>query len=637
MATENINKITKDFVVIWLDKTIEDNKDNQNTKAFIRQLVKGRLLTFDDQDKCIDHCGDRKSAEIWAKPYSKVSGIFTRRAALLDKIGKDVGVCDKDEDLPMSIFHLTERENTLQQLTKESATFMWYCSVLIVLRLMATYGDSKSEMIAECQAAYHDNETEQKKINDFERNYCAKEVFSWYTKDSFVYRLLNKALRTQNIEVIFKFRFFINDLHNQIEQFYYQYLDKHSSIIDHHLKVYRGQRLKMTEIDILKRNVNELISMSSFLSTTLNEELAKVFAGTSGQLNEPSPLQSVLFIIDICNMNKEMTPFAILENSPCSQDNGEEEVLFSIGAIFKIQSVKQQGNMWYVHLQLSKEQNEDSQNLSDHMIKQIGPKPDPLSFCWVLFRMSEYEKAEHYAKYMLTLFLPNDKGIGNTYNLLGLIYYDTHKLEQSIECYEKALDIYSQLNCHDSSQAIATHCSLGLAYLASGDTRNAEEQQTLAENKLSKSSQFKNPLLTSQVESLKAKIQAEYGDDISALKSLELVLKDKEQRLPSAHPSIVSTLSAIGIVHENMNNYVKAFEYFKRALELGKKSLQNDHKDLAEYYMNIARIYDKQQQFKLALQQFELALNIMWNYREEEGAKIAELSMHIDNMRKKLY
>ncbi|CAF1449868.1 unnamed protein product, partial [Rotaria sordida] len=59
--------------------------------------------------------------------------------------------------------------------------------------------------------------------------------------------------------------------------------------------------------------------------------------------------------------------------------------------------------------------------------------------------------------------------------------YDTHKLEQSIECYEKALDIYSQLNCHDSSQAIATHCSLGLTYLALGDTRNAEEQQILAE------------------------------------------------------------------------------------------------------------------------------------------------------------
>ncbi|CAF1297609.1 unnamed protein product [Rotaria sordida] len=675
MANTNINNLNNDFVIIWLDSTIEKNKDNQDTEALIRQLVRGNLLTFDDPDKCIDditdqpptkrvflivsnafgqkvipliyelpyiqsiyiYCGNRKIAETWVKPNLKIAGIFIQKKALLHKICNDVGICDnKNEDLPMSIFHLTERENTLRKLTKESATFMWYRSILMVLQLMAKYGNSKDEMITECRTIYHNDENEQKKINDFEKNYSPTKAFWWYTYDSFVYRLLNKALRTQNIEVIFKFRFFINDLHNQIKQLYYQYLDDHSSIIDHHhIRVYRGQRLNMIELDLLKRNVNELISMNSFLSTTLNEKLAKIFADTSDHLNEPSPLQSVLFIIDICNMNNEMTPFAILKNYFCCQDD-EEEVLFSISAVFKVQSVEQHSNMWHVHLQLSQEQNKFSQNLLDHMMKEIGSEPDPLSFGWFLFRMNEFNKAKRYAKYMLTQLPSNDKAIGNAYNLLGLIYKDTNQLEQSVECYEKALDIYSRLCRRDSPQVIATHCNLGLAYLALGDIRNADEQQRQAEEKLFNALQSKDTLLIATVKSLKAKIQTEYGDNINALKNLKLILESKLKRLPSVHPSIASTLRAIGIVHEKMNNNGKALRYFKKALEIGKKSLQPDHLDLVDYHINIGCIYDKQKQFKLALKQFQLALKIMKDYSRDDIDRIYTLNTYIAETKKKL-
>ncbi|CAF5041747.1 unnamed protein product, partial [Rotaria sp. Silwood1] len=403
MSIENINNLTQESVIVWLDSTIEKTKDNQDTKALLRQLVRGRLFTFDDPNQCIEHiktelirkrvflivsnafgqnvipliyelpyiqaiyiyCGNRKVAESWTKPEFKISGIFIKKQPLLHQICNDVvNVCDPDDDLPMSIFHLAERENTLQKLSDESAEFMWYRSLLMVLRLMAKYGNSKTEMIAECRAKYHDNELEKKKIDDFEQNYCPKRAFWWYTCDNFVYRLLNKALRTQDIEILFKFRFFINDLHNQIEQLYHQYLDTHASIINHHhLRVYRGQLLSLTELNVLKLSVNELISMNSFLSTTLNQELAKIFAGTNDQSNEPSSLQSVLFIIDIYNMSKETTPFAMLKNHSWCLDE-EDEVLFTISAIFKVESVEQHENRWHVHLKLSEVQNKLSQKLS---------------------------------------------------------------------------------------------------------------------------------------------------------------------------------------------------------------------------------------------------------------------------------
>ncbi|CAF4104704.1 unnamed protein product, partial [Rotaria sp. Silwood2] len=658
MTNESIKNLTDDSIIVWLDSGIEKTKSNQDTKAQIRQLVRGNLLTYDDPDKCIHDitdeltakrvffivsnafgqsvvpliyeipniqaiyifCGNRQVAERWAKPNFKIFGIFTEKRKLLDKIANVVVTYDKYKDLPMSIFHLAEQQYTLKQLTKESRAFMWYQVILKVLQLMAKYGNSKDEMIAESKASYCDNEKVKEKIDDFDKNYYPMKALWWYTCDSFVYRLLNKALRTQNTEIIFKFRFFINDLQNQIEQLYHQYLDKQSSIIDHHLTVYRGQHLSMTELDLLKSNVNELISMNSFLSATLKQPVAEVFAGITDQLNEPSPLQSVFFIIDICNMSKETTPFAFIQNYSSCPD--EEEVLFTIGAIFKVQSVEQHGNIWHVHLQLSKEQKEISQSLSDHMMKQIGSEPDPLLFAWFLCRMNKFDEAERYVNLILTQLPPNDKGTGDAYNLLGLIYKAIHKLEQSVECYEKSLEIYSQLNYHHSPRAIATHCNLGLVYLESGDTRSAKEQQEQAEEKLSKSPQAKDSLLIAIVEGLKAKIQTEYGDNVNALKKYELALKSKRDQLPSNHPSIASTLNDIGIVQEKINNDVKALEYFQQALTIGNESLPADHLDLVDYHTNIGRIYDKQKQFRIALQEFELALKIMQEFPREETDRI---------------
>ncbi|CAF2632332.1 unnamed protein product [Rotaria sp. Silwood2] len=241
----------------------------------------------------------------------------------------------------MSVFHLAERENTLQQLTNENATFIWYHLILIVVRLMTNYGNSKDKVIAEFRVSYYHDAAKQMKINYFEQNYSPMRAFWWYTRDSFVCRLLNKPLRTQNTEIIFKFRFFINDLCNQIKQSYHQYLDTHSSIMDHQLTVYRGKRLSITELDLLKNNINELISMNSFLSATLNQNVAILFADAIDQWNESSRLQSVLFTVDINNMsNKEMTPFAILKSYSCSPDNNEEEVLFTISTIFKVHLVE---------------------------------------------------------------------------------------------------------------------------------------------------------------------------------------------------------------------------------------------------------------------------------------------------------
>jgi tetratricopeptide (TPR) repeat protein len=660
MAENHIGEVDVNFVVIWLDKEIDKTKENQDSKALIRHTVRNQLKTFDNPDECVDYiitehnkrvflivsgsfgyylvpliyqlpqiqiiyvfCVNRQRAEQWAKPHLKISGVFTEKKTLVDKIRDDIHACDKDSHLPMSIFHLEDSQNSLRNLTEDSATFMWYQLLVVVLQRLAKLSNSKNEMITECRLLYHIDPIEQGKINKFEREYTSSKAIWWYTYDCFVYRLLNKALRTQNIDIVFRFRFFINDLHNQIKELYLKYLKSHQSLSERHLTVYRGQHLNIDELNILKHNVNGIISMNTFLSATLNKDLALIFADTGTICTETSPIQAVLFIIDIFDMSQETTPFAPIKSYSCYEE--EDEVLFTIGAIFKVESVEYMNDMWHIKLQLSKEQNQLCRDLSHHIMKQIGSDASPLTLGWFLYRMNDFNKAERYALSLLKQLSNHDRETGNTYNLLGLICKDTGRLTQAAEYYEKALENYSSTSPPDSPQVIAVHYNLGLACLALGDHRRASEHQQKAKQRLINSSQTNNPLLIAMTDSLKAKLETAHGNYIDAFKNLQDVLKIKQNTLPSVHPSIASTLKDMGVVQIKMSNDETALEYFNQALNMNKKCLAPDHLDLADCHANIARVHYKRQEYSLALEQFKKALDIVKDASREDVDNVEAL------------
>ncbi|CAF0846409.1 unnamed protein product [Didymodactylos carnosus] len=103
---------------------------------------------------------------------------------------------------------------------------------------------------------------------------------------------------------------------------------------EYFLTVYRGQHLKVDELQELKDNIGRLISMNTFISTTCKEDVAFMLAG-DGSL---SPiLESILFEIQI-NTSIDTKPYANIKELSVMKD--EDEVLFSIGTIFRIESVE---------------------------------------------------------------------------------------------------------------------------------------------------------------------------------------------------------------------------------------------------------------------------------------------------------
>lgn len=74
----------------------------------------------------------------------------------------------------------------------------------------------------------------------FEHNYNSDHAIRWYTKSCFLFRVLNQTLRVKNIEALYTFRSFINDLSTSLE----------ASDVDKNIKrVYRGARINKDEIE----------------------------------------------------------------------------------------------------------------------------------------------------------------------------------------------------------------------------------------------------------------------------------------------------------------------------------------------------------------------------------------------------
>ncbi|CAF4560881.1 unnamed protein product [Didymodactylos carnosus] len=199
--------------------------------------------------------------------------------------------------MPMSIcnVHVEAKNKSIRDLSKENCTFFWFQLLIETLLRMPQTSSAKSDLLDLCRQHYDGNDEELSKINEFERCYCCEQAIWWYTRDSFLYRQLNKAFRTENIDIIFKFRFFIIDLNKQLYAMHNNYLELLRTYFNK-LTVYRGQAIPTEELERLKYNIGGFISMNTFLSTTTDREIALIYAGNGS--DRPTH-ESVLFEITI--------------------------------------------------------------------------------------------------------------------------------------------------------------------------------------------------------------------------------------------------------------------------------------------------------------------------------------------------
>jgi hypothetical protein len=287
-------------------------------------------------DSIVIYCVKREKYSWINNVYKKVAACVQTEADLIEHVHRLMTI-----KCQTSFYTINQRENDL-------ATFMWFHLLKeLLIRLPVVTDHSKEEMIRNCQSYYRHNHAELAKIEEFKKTYDRKNAIQWYTKDSFIYRMVNKALRTENIKTLYFLRSFIYDLHHQL-------VDAHSSMLSdtnesNVLTLYRGARLPLSELNELRNNTGALITMNGFLSTSRSYDVAIAFA--QGPII--TDYTSVLFKITVDLDTPK--PMCIADISEYSSFPDEQEVLFNVGCIFRVGTTQYSigRKMWKVSLTLT--------------------------------------------------------------------------------------------------------------------------------------------------------------------------------------------------------------------------------------------------------------------------------------------
>ncbi|CAF1022322.1 unnamed protein product [Adineta steineri] len=636
----------EDIQLIWLDGNMNDSHDYLLTQSMLTEL-NSAVQFYSHFDQCLDFIKSVKHEQIFLvvsgafaqqillqthhyrsliaififcsnhqrykplmKEYNKIIGIFTKQHGLLESIKEKMDLVEK-QTLSFSLFD--QKQKSLKDLSQESASFLLHQMLIYVLKQMPQDKLSKQQMLDMCRDYYKKNKHELKKIEEFQQTYTRDKAIEWYTDECFLYKLLNKALRTEDIELLFNFRFFIIDLCSTIEQENQLLKNKGT------LTLYRGTQIPNEELEKIKENIGKTISTNGFLSTSRNINVSLGFIHMNVQSND---FTSVLFEIKANPLLKTVI-FTDVGNR--SRIKGEEEVLFNLNSLFKIVSVcfDSKLTVWKVQLNAT---DEGAEKVEEYLSlsKQQMEEYIPLIYFGRLL-LNELGQVDRAGKYfsMLLKSLPHDHpDIASIYNHIGAVHDERKELNLALKNYEIAYEMRRKQLPSNHPHIAGSLNNIGLIYRAKGDFNTALDyyQQSLRiyenlypGNNLQKSMAIENIGMVYNAKE----------DFDTALTYLSRALEMYKHVLPDQHSQIASCLGAIGNVHEKKGSLNTALDYYQQALNMNEQCLPFDHSNLSTNLGSIIDIYKKMNEIDKALDLCQQKLVIQKSRLGENHPRIA--------------
>ncbi|CAF0998044.1 unnamed protein product [Didymodactylos carnosus] len=300
-----------------------------------------------------------------------VRGHFVDINCLINKIREDYELCLFEDSIPV----INTDGNSTRILNPNEIKLKCLQLLINVLRKMpAPSVHSCHKMLEHCRVYSVDRPRELQKVDDFQTHYSSKCAIKWFTRDCFLHPLISGALRTNNIDMIFDFGFIIADIDEQLSK-----APLFNCTPCGVLEVFRGQLMTADELNVLVRHIGGYISNNTFFSTTMCSESAVLFAGDYDTRNPL--LESVIFEITIIPGNSALNSFA--KTADASFFNDKDEILFTIGNVFKIDAVERFNERWIIYLTLCDKKLDAIKNLNDQfdiamlVLMEILPKLSP--------------------------------------------------------------------------------------------------------------------------------------------------------------------------------------------------------------------------------------------------------------------
>jgi tetratricopeptide (TPR) repeat protein len=625
----------ENILLIWLDRDIDQNNDDCcNTIKQLKHVV-NNINTYTDDDQCaqfIETINDKKifviisdafeeqnvsrlhhiyqvdnifilnnnkqSDQQWTKKYLKIEGIFTEVSSICKAL-KQIVEQYQQNLIPISFIpnNLNDQSRSIFDLFDSS--FIYFELIEQILSMIDFEERHFDEFIIYSRQIFNEDNKEIENINQLNREYYTQKPIWWYTWDSFLYRMINQALRSFNVGIIIRMGFFIYDLYRNLEQFNNQHYEKSFT-------VYRGQRISKKDFEQINKIKDHFISFNHFFLTNQNY---KVSLHSAKQSQRNDDLIGILFII---NIDVEQTSLSFASITDISYFHIEDQLLFPMHAVFRIDDIKLiDGNnhLYEVTLTLNNHIEKDIQKIRHRIREETFPDQKG----WhrlgqLLIKTNQFTKAEELYQILLnqTTYQSEQTTI---YHQLAFIKNLQKEYQSALIFYEKSLYLNQQILSSNHIQLAYSHTNIGAMHYNIGNYSKALSSYSKSLEIRQKSLPPDHLDLASSYYDI-GMVYKNINDYPEALSFYEKALQIRQQSLPSTDPYLITLYNNIGMMHFNMANYPKALYHYEKAFQIQQESLPINHPDLSIYYNNIGMVYLQMGDNSKALHSYKKCLEI---------------------------
>ena len=355
---------------------LQANKDLQIfviISGVLGEMHRDLLVSMSQVQYIYVFCLDCRKHGKWADTIRQIRGVFDNKLDLLTCLHGDI-------KMVVNRWGFID-EHSFQKASHVSGRL--YHLLMKILIVLPQAPNAWDLMLQECRSFYRQHPGMPQKIDDFEKNYRSDQAINYYSQDNFLYRIINYALRTCNIDIIGKFQPYISDLYKQLNKCYQHSMNKY--LKENSWKsiqvAYRGQYMRETELEQLSdrcRARNSYVFLNAFGSTSLDPEIAWGFI----ECNRPGWIPCLFEIIIMYDYDKTK----ILHSSQrfdniawFSVKQDEQEVLFNVGSLFRVKHIGKliaQGDWILIVLELVFDMSEFDSNWSSLMSRIDHEKDD---------------------------------------------------------------------------------------------------------------------------------------------------------------------------------------------------------------------------------------------------------------------
>ncbi|CAF2925571.1 unnamed protein product, partial [Rotaria sp. Silwood2] len=450
--------------------------------------------------------------------------------------------------------------------------------------------------------------------------------------------MLNKALRVRSQDTIYAFRKFISDISKQLKSEYDRQKEQRERPGEYITVVYRGQVMSIQEFNEFRSSTNNYCTINSFLSATLNRDVAEGFLQAAPSSDTLIP---VLMEIE-ADISQNTKPFADIAH--LSQFPHEHEILFMIGSIFQIRTVQQHRgeNFYTLKLVLCSENVIELQETYKSFKSEFCSSSNLAALADVLHRMSEFNSANDHHRHAVenTLLTTTVESLSSlnkiqqirSLNSMGIIADELGDFKTALIYHEYVLNVKKQLFPDIHSVIGISYINIGNAYYNQKQFDQALSYYYNALEIFAQCCAEKHPNIAKNQNNIGVVLAAQqcFTESITYLLHGLAILEDK---YPTEHPDVATCLCNLGSVYQSFEDYIWAEELQLRALDIRIQTLPTNHIDTARSFHNLGILYEIVGDAQLALYYYTEAMAIKDQCLLTNSPEYKETSQFLDGLR----